>query len=145
MQIDLSPDWSLLVIMLIFWANYWVVRKFFLQPVNRVIDERANDIRSGEARYEEALARFNDATADMESKLHHARREGSLVRERFRAEALTHRASLVEKTRGEADKLVASADEQLKRDVTVARETIVSESEALARLAAEQIIGRKLA
>ncbi|HEY5610179.1 MAG TPA: hypothetical protein VIL97_03150 [Thermoanaerobaculia bacterium] len=145
MQIDLSPDWSLLVIMLIFWVNYWVVRKFFLQPINKIVEERAHDIRSGEERYEEALARFDEATADMESKLHHARREGSLVRERSRAEAMTHRASLVEKTRGEADKIVASADEQLKRDVTVARDTIVTESEALARLAAEHIMGRKLA
>lgn len=145
MQIDLSPDWSLLVIMLIFWANYWVVRRFFLGPINRVMEERETEIQTSQERYEHALARFNEATADMEAKLHHAKREGAQIRDRFRAEALTHRASLVEQTRSEAEKLVADANQQLTGDVKVAREKIVTESEALARLAAEQIIGRKLA
>ena len=37
MQINLTPDLSLLAIMVIFIINYMVVRKFFLQPINEVL------------------------------------------------------------------------------------------------------------
>jgi F0F1-type ATP synthase membrane subunit b/b' len=40
MQINLAPDLSLFAIMVIFILNYLIVRKFFLQPVNAILEER---------------------------------------------------------------------------------------------------------
>ena len=142
MQINLFPDLSLFAIMAIFILEYLVVRKFFLEPVNRVMEEREHDTKSADELYEQAMARFNEATANVEERLHVAKRDAADVREKFRAEAGQHRASVVEKTRGEADKFLADADAKLKADVEGARERIVTESEALARMAAERILGR---
>ena len=64
------------------------------------------------------------------------------MRDRFRREAAAYRASVVEKTHSEAGSIVNEADEKLKGDVAAARAKIVCESEALARLAAERILGR---
>lgn len=142
MQINLTPDLSLLAIMVIFIINYMVVRKFFLQPINNVLEAREADTRSAEKLYEDALARFSEATAQTEAQLHTAKREAAQLRDRFRGEASAYRQQVVEKTNAEARQIIGEADESLGRDVAVAREQIVRESESLARLAAERILGR---
>jgi F-type H+-transporting ATPase subunit b len=142
MQIKLAPDLSLLAIMVIFIMNYLVVRRFFLRPINDVLEERETETKSAEQLYETALARFNDETSRMEAQLHVAKREAATVREAARNEATAHRATVIERTSDQAKGIVEEADARLQNDVTVARETIVRESEALARLAAERILGR---
>jgi F-type H+-transporting ATPase subunit b len=142
MQINLAPDLSLLAIMVIFIINYWVVRTFFLKPVNEVLEARETETRSAEKLYEDALGRFNEATAQTEAQLQAAKREAAQVRDRFRGEAGAYRQSLVEKTNVEARGVIAEADTKLSADVDVARARIVAESDALARLAAERILGR---
>jgi F-type H+-transporting ATPase subunit b len=142
MQIKLAPDLSLLAIIAIFIVNYLIVRKFFFQPINQIIEERETESRTAEKLYEEAMSRFNDATAKMETQLHIAKREASSVRDRYRSEAGTHRNQVLERTQGEARKVVSEAEKKLTSDVNVAREKIARESESLARLAAERILGR---
>jgi len=142
MQINLTPDLSLLAIMVIFIMNYMVVRKFFLQPINGILEARETETRSAEQVYEEALARFSEATAQTEAQLQAAKREAAQLRERFRGEAGVYRQQMVDKTSTEARQIVGAADESLSKDVAVAREQIVRESESLARLAAERILGR---
>jgi F-type H+-transporting ATPase subunit b len=142
MQINLAPDPSLLAIVVIFILEYLVVRKFFLQPINNVIDERETERRTAEQLYEEALARFNEAAAQMETQLHGAKRDASTIRDRYRNEAAAHRNQVIERTQSDAKKIVTEAEGRLSEDVKEAREKIVRESESLARLAAERILGR---
>jgi F0F1-type ATP synthase membrane subunit b/b' len=142
MQINLTPDLSLLAIMVIFIINYMVVRKFFLQPINAVLEARETETRTAEKLYEDALARFSEATAQTEAQLHTAKREAAQLRDRFRGEASAYRQQVIDKTNGEARQIIGAADESLGRDVAVAREQIVRDSESLARLAAERILGR---
>ncbi len=142
MQINLTPDLSLLAIMVIFIMNYLIVRKFFLQPINGILEARETETRSAEQVYEEALARFSEATAQTEAQLHAAKREAAQLRERFRGEAAAYRQQVVDKTNVEARKLLGEADERLSNDVAVAREQIVRGSESLAREAATRILGR---
>ncbi|HEX7150465.1 MAG TPA: hypothetical protein VF618_03180 [Thermoanaerobaculia bacterium] len=144
MQIDLKPNLSLLAIMVIFIMNYLVVRRFFLRPINNILEERETETKSAEQVYEVALARFNDETSRMEAQLHTAKREAAAVRESARAEAAAHRVSVVERTSGEAKTIVEDADARLQSDVRAARESIVRDSESLARLAAERILGRAI-
>jgi F-type H+-transporting ATPase subunit b len=142
MQIKLAPDLSLLTIMVIFILNYLIVRKFFLKPVNELLEAREGETRTAERLYDDALARFSEATAQTEAQLHAAKREAAQVRDRFRGEAAAYRQQVVERTNGEARGIVGEADEKLGQDVAVARQKIVSESDSLARLAAERILGR---
>ena len=142
MQINLVPDISLLIVMAIFVANYFVVRRFFLKPIADVLDARELETRTAEQLYEQSLSRFNEAALKMEDQLHNAKREAAKVRDHFRGEAAAHRSSVVEKTTGEAKSIVAEADTKLSSDVAAARNRIVTESESLARLAAERILGR---
>lgn len=142
MQINLVPDPSLLAIVVIFFLNYLVVRRFFLQPINDIMEARATESETAERLYEDSLSRFNEATSQMEEQIHAAKREAMQVRERYRAEAAAHRATTVERTHAEAKGIVVAADKTLTGDVAEAREKIKRESESLARLAAERILGR---
>jgi F-type H+-transporting ATPase subunit b len=142
MQIDLAPDPSLLAIMVIFILNYLVVRKYFLQPVNRVLEERESETRTAEALYEDALAQFNEAAAQMESQLHLAKREASQLRDRYRGEAATHRQQMIDTTNEQARGVIGEAEVKLGREVETAKQQIVREADDLARLAAERILGR---
>lgn len=142
MQINLFPDKSLFAVLVIFVINYFVVRRFFIRPVNAVMEAREHETKSADTLYEQAMARFSDATAEMEAQLHGAKRAAAQVRERYRAEATAHRTAVVEKTSAQARGLVDEADAKLKQDVAAARETIVRDSESLARVAAERILGR---
>jgi len=128
--------------MVIFIMNYMVVRRFFLKPINGILEARETETRSAEQLYEDALARFSEATAQTEAQLHAAKREAAQLRERFRGEAGAYRQQMVDKTSTEARQIVGEADERLSKDVAVAREQIVRESESLALLAAERILGR---
>lgn len=145
MQINLTPDLSLLAIAAIFLANYFIIKRFLIDPVNGVLLERETEIRGAEKVYEESLREFEAATAELETKLHLARREASEVREGYRGEAIEHRNQVVGRVRSEAEKMTAEAGDQLQLQTVAAREQIVRESESLARLAAERILGRRLA
>lgn len=138
----LTPDLSLLAIVVIFLLNYLVVRKFFLQPINGVLEARESETRSAEKLYEEALGRMNEATTRMETQLHGAKREAAQLRDKYRGEAAAYRQQVVDRTSSEGKQIVSEADQRLQRDVAEARTKIVSESDSLARLAAERILGR---
>lgn len=141
---NLFPDSTLLIIAVLFLINYWIVRTFFLKPINGILVERETEVTSAQRQYEEALAQFKDAASGIEARLQEARREGSHVRESRRSQAVAHRNSLIERTRGEAERIAAEAASRLDADVRAARQKIVRESETLAGYAAERILGRKV-
>jgi F-type H+-transporting ATPase subunit b len=144
MQINLMPDFSLLAVMVIFIMTYWVVRKFFLGPINDVLEAREHETKTAEQRYEEAMARFSEATAQVEERLHVAKKDASQMRDKFRAEASAQRATLVERTSAEAKKLVTEAETKLDADIKEVRETLGRDAESLAHLAAERLLGRSV-
>jgi F-type H+-transporting ATPase subunit b len=142
MQINLAPDLSLPAIMVIFFLNYLIVRKFFIKPINDVLEARETETKTADRLHEEALARFTEATTQIETRLHIAKREAAQLRERYRGEAATHRQTVIDKTSVEAKSIISDADAHLDRDVKEARETIVRQSESLAHEAATRILGR---
>lgn len=142
MQIKLTPDLSLFAIVVIFFLNYLVVRRFFLHPVAEILEARETENRTAEGLYNDAMARLSDATTQMETQLHAAKREAAAEREKARGEAAAHRAQLIERTQSEARTIVTDAETRLNADVQEARTKITRESENLARLAAERILGR---
>jgi F0F1-type ATP synthase membrane subunit b/b' len=142
MQINLVPDLSLFAVMAIFIANYFVVTRFFLRPINQVMEARETEARTAQEIYERSLAEFNERTAEIEERFHIARREAAQLRERFRSEAGTHRSKVIERTAAEAKRLITEAEERLRRQIAEIREKILRQSDSLARLVAQRILGR---
>lgn len=131
--------------MAIFLANYFVVRRFLIRPVNEILMARERDVRDADRRYEEAVSGFHEATKKMETKVQEARREASEIRERFRGEAAHHRGEVLERTRGESEQLTREAEAIVEKEMAAGKARIQTEADGLARLAAERILGRRLA
>ena len=144
MQINLVPDLSLLAVMAIFVVEYFVVKRFFLKPINDVLEARETEAKTSQEIYEQSLGRFNEATNQIEQRLHETRKDASQLRDKFRGEAGAHRAGLIERTSAEAKKIVSEAEERLRGDVNEARTKLKGDAESLARLAAEKILGRRI-
>ena len=51
MQINLVPDPSLLAIVVIFFLNYLVVRRFFLKPINEIVEARETEQATAQRLY----------------------------------------------------------------------------------------------
>jgi F-type H+-transporting ATPase subunit b len=130
--------------MAIFVVEYFVVKRFFLKPINDILEAREVEARTAQQMHEAALAQLKEATDRIEAKMHEERRSASDLRDKFRAEAGAYRGGLIERTTAEAKKLVGEADERLTSDVKEAREKLVRDIESLARLAAEKILGRRV-
>src|ERR1051325_7766769 len=122
MQIKLVPDLSLFVVMAIFIVEYIVVSRFFIRPINDVLEAREHDTRTANEVFEAAMAKFNEETNRMEERLHIAKREAGAVRDRFRAEATAHRTAVVDKTTQEAQSFVRDADERRSEERRVGKE-----------------------
>ena len=144
MQINLVPDLSLLAVMAIFVVEYFIVKRFFLKPINDVLEARETEAKTSQEVYAQSLGRFNEATDQIEQLLHETRKDASQLRDKFRGEAGAHRAGLIERTSAEAQKIVSDADQRLSRDVKEARTKLTHDAESLAQLAAEKILGRRV-
>ena len=133
MQINLTPDLSLLAIMVIFIINYMVVRKFFLQPVNTVLEARETEKHTAEKLYETPWP----ASAKRRQTGRSAHRKACRAAARpFPRLGVRLSPSGCRKTHAEARRSSGS-DEILGRDVVVAREQVVP-NRSEARLAAER-------
>ncbi len=131
--------------MAIFIASYVVIRKYLIEPLDGILVERDTEIRDAESRYEDALAKFNGATSEMESRVLDAKKKASGIREEHRTEATAHRNDVIRETRAKAESIMTEAEAKLENEVVEAREKIDREADSLAQLAAERILGRKLA
>ncbi len=144
-MIKLTPDLSLLAIVAIFIINYLIVKKWLVAPVNGVLEWREERVRDADQKYEQALTRLSAATTDIENRMMEAKREAGEVRETYRRQAGEKRDAKIRQTRATAETMITEATTSLDADVTEARQSIQEQSEQLARLAAERILGRKLA
>jgi F-type H+-transporting ATPase subunit b len=144
MQINLVPDLSLLAVMAIFVVEYFIVKRFFLKPINDVLESRETEARTSQQLHEKALEQLSEATNQIEARLRETRRGAAQLRDQFRTEAGAHRASLVERTTTEGKRIVTEAEQRLASDVKEAREKLQRDAEALARFAAEKILGRRV-
>ena len=144
MQINLTPDPSLLAIMVIFLLNYLIVKKFFLQPINEILERRAERSRTADSAYEKAMEQLDAATQDIDQKLQVTRRQAAEIRDRHRNEAAAYRQSLIDQANAETRRKLNEAVGKIEDEVTSAKKDIEQSSEQLARLAAQELLGRPL-
>ena len=66
MQINLMPDLSLLAVVVIFIAEYFVVTRFFLRPINNVLEARDSEARTAQEIYEHVKRAFTHAEVTLQ-------------------------------------------------------------------------------
>ena len=139
------PDLSLLAVMALFWATFFVLRTFLFRPLGSILKERDEAAAQATQSLEAALVREREALQTIDQKMTEARRVALALHESIRAEAAAARQAALEEARDRARATIAAGDEKLSSEVAAAR----GELEGAARSTAVEIaglaLGRKVA
>lgn len=139
------PDLSLLVVMVIFWATYWVLRIFLFKPLGHILEEREARQEAAGAALRSALERQKEVLLDIDRRLTEARRVAMGEREAIRAEAAAKRQAVLDDAREKARQTVEAAQQRLESEIAGAREELRASAKTTAAEIASVALGRKVA
>lgn len=138
----MSFDASLLVMMVLFWASYLILRFFFFKPMTGLLDEREERIASAQAIYDQAAA---DTTARLEqerARLAEARHQAMVTREEQRREAQERRLAMLGEVKQKIQAELGEASLELEEQVARERRVLDERARALAEQMTRALLGR---
>ena len=121
------------------------VNKFLLQPLARVLQAREEATAGAQERASELITAAAQAREELEAKLGDARGEGQAKRAAILADAEEAARGVVAAAREAANREIDGVRSGIADELRAARETLHTDSQALAREAASRILGRELA
>ena len=139
------PNASLILIMICFWVTFWLVQRFLIRPIVRVMTEREGRIAGAEREWAGKHEAYLSATARLEAELEQAARQAARVRGEKRQEAQGERQKLLDTARADAEQRLDDALRGIERDASAARDDLRERAVALGHAFAERLVGRELA
>jgi F-type H+-transporting ATPase subunit b len=137
------PDlvWSAVVFLIIL----FVVVRYALPRINRMLDERAAKIEGNIERAEAAQREADAALEKYNAQLAEARHEAGRIREQAREEGKRILADLREQAQADADRITAQAHAQIEGERQAALQSLRADVGTLALDLAAGVIGEHLA
>jgi F0F1-type ATP synthase membrane subunit b/b' len=123
----MALDLSVVLIVVMVWALYFVLKKSFFDPVNQILDARDSAIHGSQQEAREKLALADRKSRAYADSLKGARLESYRQQEAFRAEAVQQRAQILTQGRQEAGQMISSARHEVQSVVSVARNSLEAE------------------
>lgn len=140
----ISPDGSLVVILILFMLFVFALNRILFRPVGRVLDERqtrtegaANEARAARRRYDAKLAEY-------EATIRQARTDAYRKSEQERAAGLEQRRKLIDAAKQEANELIAKAKADIEVQASGARASLEAEARQLAEQISRTVLGRSV-
>jgi F0F1-type ATP synthase membrane subunit b/b' len=128
----MALDLSVVLIVLMVWALYFVLKKSFFDPINQILDAREAAIHGSQQEAREKLALADQKSKAHAASLKEARLESYRQQESFRTEAMQQRAQFVSQGRQQAEKIIGSARQDIQSQVATARTTLEAEVNGIA-------------
>lgn len=141
-DIQLVPDGTLLLHLIIIVLMVWLLNRTLFKPINQILEERE---RRGEGLLSEATklaASVDEALRKYEQTLRAARAEGYSRLEQERAEAMRLREAELAAAKAQVNVLIAGEKQQIEKQVEQARGTLAQEARKLAIEISSRILGR---
>jgi F0F1-type ATP synthase membrane subunit b/b' len=126
------PDLSIVVVMILVWSLYFVLKKSFFDPINQILLQRDSEIAGAQQEAKDKLAQADQKSRAYQDALKAARLESYRQQETLRAEASKHRFETLAETRHQAEKIVQAAKEEIEGQVVTAKRTLESEVHSIA-------------
>jgi F0F1-type ATP synthase membrane subunit b/b' len=126
------PDLSIVVVMILVWSLYFVLKKSFFDPINQILLQRDSEIAGAQQQAKDKLAQADQKSRAYQDALKAARLESYRQQETLRAEASKHRFETLAETRHQAGKIVQAAKEEIEGQVVTAKRTLESEVHSIA-------------
>ena len=141
-SIQLVPDGTLLLHLLIVGVMLAVLNRTLLKPINQILSEREKQI-SGRLKEAEALsAETDEKLKNYNAALREARAEGYRLLEKERAAAIKEKDEKVRQQREQMSKTVAAQLEMTRQQEQKVREELESEAAVVGDLISSRILRR---
>lgn len=140
---SLGIDWRLLVLQIIaFLILVWLLGKYVYPWLMKSVDKRQADIEAAAEAAKQAQASASETEEKSTELLAKARKEAAEIVSTAKLEATNMVAVSEKKAKDTAEKIVADAQVQLKKDVDAAKRDLHNETLDLVALATEKVIGK---
>lgn len=136
--------WQLVIQLIAFLVFIWLLWKFAVGPIVKVIDQRQERISESMAAAERMQAELKATQARNEEVLQEARREAQDILSTARTNGEQMLARAREEANTQAETYLTRAEESLRQETEQARQTLRQEVADLAVMAAGRIIRKEL-
>src|SRR5438093_6860503 len=121
------PDLSIVVVMILVWSLYFILKQSFFDPINQSLLQRDAEINGAQQEAKDKLIQVDLKSRAYQDSLKAARLESYRQQESLRSDALKQRIKTLADTRQQAEKIVHSAEEEIEGQVGEAKRTLESE------------------
>lgn len=141
-SIQLVPDGTLLLHLLIIGIMVFVLNRTLLKPVNRILSEREKQITGHLTEAQALAAESQDKLKQYHDTLREARTEGYRLLEKERAEGLKEKEERLRKYREQMSKEVAAQLENTRKQEQSVKGELESQAAVMSSLITSQILRR---
>jgi len=143
-SIQLVPDGTLLLHILIILVMILVLNATLYKPINRILEAREKRTKGRLSEAEEIIKSVHEKFSDYERQLRLARGEAYSFAESQRSAAMQERQQKLSQMRQEMAKSTAIEKESIQRQAEAARRTLKTESRSIAREIGARVLSRPL-
>lgn len=143
-SIQLVPDGTLFLHILIILVMVFVLNATLFKPINRILEERERRTRGRSGEAHDILQRVEEKVAHYERTLREARAAGYQLMEQERAAALGERQARLNAVKDEIGGAVVEQKEAIHAQVEEARATLEQEARRIAAQIGSQILNRPI-
>ena len=141
--IQLVPDGTLLLHLLMVVVMVFILNRTLLKPINRILAEREKQVE-GRLREAQALAAETEQKLKMYNEaLHAARVDGYKLLEKERAEGLKAKDENVRIQREQAKREVAAQIDNIKRQEQSVKQELETQAVSISNLISAQVLRRR--
>ncbi len=143
-SIQLVPDGTLLLHVLIILVMVYVLNATLFKPINRILEAREKRTRGRLTEAEEILSNVSQKLAEYERALRGARTEAYALAERERARAMEDRQRDLDKMRAQLAASTAAEKEAIRSQADAARITLEADARRIAVEIGSRVLSRAL-
>jgi F-type H+-transporting ATPase subunit b len=141
-SIQLVPDGTLILHVIIILVMVYVLNATLYKPINKILESREKRTRGRLSEAQEITKGVKEKLAEYEGSLRQARGEAYAVAESQRAEAMMERQRRVNEMRNELAQSIATEKEAIQQQATQARASLEVESRLIARDISSRVLNR---
>jgi len=143
-SIQLVPDGTLILHVLIILVMVYVLNATLYKPINRILASREARTRGRLSEAQEIMKSVNEKLAEHERSLRQARSEAYSQTENERAEAMKSRQQKINELREQLAQSIAKEKEAIEQQAAQARASLEVESREIAREISSRILNRSI-
>lgn len=143
-SIQLVPDGTLILHVLIILVMVYVLNATLYKPINQILESREKRTRGRLSEAQELVKSVKEKLADYERSLRQARSEAYALAETERAEAMMKRQQRVNELRNQLAQSIAAEKEAIQQQAAQARASLEVESREIAREISSRVLNRSI-